>query len=763
MDRQALVRAVGSLALLILVATMLSQQGCNRGEEGDNIDPYIRIVFPPEDTNVLNDIATIRVDARDNVGIKHVIFMAKGDTLSRVTIEPYTFYWNTTAYQDCTDANSYVLFTAIAEDFAGNSRSTQRQFYLDNEGLPPIPVEFLESTGVTKHTGTLSWEKSLDYDFSHYVLYRDTTTEVTIDSDTIVTLVDPNQTSYTDAGDGVSPFGLLEDTEYNYRIYIHDVFGRSTGSDSTVSFRTLLPQPIRVRAAASITKYTAGLRWDASSEDVAYYRLHRGFSPLETALDSIAGFPQGTVTYTDSGLTANTTYYYYLFLIDEAGYTHHFRDDDVLLLQTAMIPAPIIFEPATNITKYQATVNWDAIEIQEDASWVGLHRGIAEPIDSTDVQLYTGPINEVPNFTDISLRQGQSYYYGLHHWDTQNNTAWSNTLQVTTQSLGDIWRGGFGVSSVDKYELDLTWDQYSYAYASDFVSYTLSRDGVVITTILDASNNQYNDTGLEKNRSYAYRVGVTDTSGATIEATLDASTREIFPAEIIDVEPTEDWYYRLYWLPSQEPDTEFNHYELLRSPDPNVDYSDGNGDNLADCLAGSDCIQVTTLSQREPASGDTIKFLDADTTLVDTATTTLPIYNYVVLTYDEAGEYVRSNIVGDTLYSSPTPVQLQGPAEHGAVTQTSIRLEWNQATWPSPGLATLLFSGYEIWRNATGGQTPEAQGSTYQKIGTITDLSLATYSDSNVERGAFWHYIIIVRDIYGQAALSNEVEGYTSP
>jgi hypothetical protein len=742
---------------------MLSQQGCNRAEEGDNIDPYIRIVFPPEDTNVLNDIATIRVDARDNVGIKHVIFMATGDTLSRVTIQPYTFYWNTTAYQDCTDANSYVLFTAIAEDFAGNSRSTQRQFYLDNEGLPPIPVEFFEPANVTKHAGTLSWDKSLDYDFSHYVLYRDTTTEVTIDSDTIVTLADPDQTSYTDVGDGVSPFGLLEDTEYRYRIYIHDVFGRSSGSDSTASFRTLLPQPILVRAAANITKYTAGLRWDASSEDVAYYRLHRGSSPLETALDSIAGFPQGTVAYTDSGLTANTTYYYYLYLIDEAGYTHNFRDDDILQLRTAAIPAPVIIEPATNITKYQATIHWTSIPQQEDSSWIALYRGTGDTVDSTDVLMYTGAINETSSLTDNRLFQGVTYRFRLRHWDTQDNIAWSNTLELTTQTLSDIWHGGFGISSVDKYELELTWDQYSYVYANDFVSYTLIRDDEVIATISDASNNQYPDTGLEKNTSYAYRVVVTDTSGATIEATLDASTREIFPAEIVDVEPTDDWYYQLYWLPSEEPDTEFNRYELLRSPDPNVDYSDSNDDNLADCLGGADCIRVTTLSQREPASGDTISFLDADTTLVDTATATLPIYNYVVLTYDNTGEYVRSNIVGDTLYSPPTSVQLQGPAEHGTVTQTSIRLEWIQATWPSPGLATLLFSGYEIWRNATGGQTPEATGSTYQKIGTITDLSLTTYSDSDVERGAFWHYIIIVRDIYGQAALSNEVEGYTSP
>ena len=408
MSRQALSGASGSLALLIIIAAAaLSQQGCNRGQEGDTIDPYINIVFPPADTDVLNDIATIRVDARDNVGIKHVLFSAEGDTLEQVTIEPYTFHWNTTAYPDCTDADSYVLFTAIAEDFAGNSRATQRQFYLDNEGLPPIPVEIYEPTDVTKHTGRLSWEKSVDYDFSHYILYRDTTAEVTANSDTVHLIENQNQTSYTDIGEGVSPFGLLEDTEYRYRIFVHDVFGRSTGSDSTVSLRTLLPQPVRVRATANITKYTAELRWDASSEDVAYYRLHRGSSPLESELDSLKGFPAETVSYTDSGLTASTTYYYYLYLIDEAGYTHHFREDDILQLKTAAIPAPVIFEPAANITKYQATVTWDDIEQQEDSSWLELYRGMTEPVDSLADQLHTGPVNETVSYTDMTLRQGR--------------------------------------------------------------------------------------------------------------------------------------------------------------------------------------------------------------------------------------------------------------------------------------------------------------------------------------------------------------------
>ena len=303
----------------LLTALLMSTSGCRQPDDTDTIMPYIRISFPQAGVNVLDDIATIRAEARDNVGIKQVVFMAEGDTLAQLTAEPYVLYWNTTAHPDCTDADSFILLTASAEDIAGNSRSTHRKFYLDNEGNPPIPVELLAPTNVTKHSVTLTWESSVEYYFSHYLLRRDVTSDVTGDSDSLVRINGPDTTSFTDQGKGVSPFGLLENTDYYYRIWVYDGFDSSSVSDSVVTGRTLLPQPVILSATSTLTKYTVGLKWEPSTEDVAYYRLHRGASSQMATLDSIAGLPEGTHSYLDTDRTANTTYYYYLYLIDDAG------------------------------------------------------------------------------------------------------------------------------------------------------------------------------------------------------------------------------------------------------------------------------------------------------------------------------------------------------------------------------------------------------------------------------------------------------------
>ena len=807
----------------LLTALLMYPSGCRQPDDTDTVRPYIRIYFPHTDVTVLDDIATVRAEARDDVGIKQVVFMAEGDTLARLTAEPSvlnwktTLYWNTTAYPDCTDADSFVLLVASAEDFAGNSRSTHRQFYMDNEGNPPIPVELLTPTNVTKHSATLSWEQSVDYYFSHYLLRRDVTSKVTGDSDSLARINGPDTTSFTDQGEGVSPYGLLENTVYYYRIWVYDEFDSSSATDSVVSARTLLPQPVTLSATATLTKYMIGLEWESSTEDVDYYRLHRGPSPQLAKLDSIAGFPEGTHSYLDKGRTAKTTYYYYLYLVDDAGYENTFRGDDVLQVRTLTLPPPVLEDPARVVTKYSATIAWETITEQEDSSWVALYR-------STDVLLYTALRNdEVLTYTDSPLQQGQSYSYRLLHRDSQDNTAWSNTLALTTRTLADVWSGGLGYVQ-GKYHLDLTWDRYSYT-PTDFAGYTISRDGVVIRTFPKSEDNRYLDTGLAKNTTYSYRLVVADTSGASVAITMEARTRDILPAEIVTLEPTDDWFYDLAWLPSREPDGEFDRYELLRSNNTTVTFEDEfPKDNTVDCLLSGNCVRLTTL----PQSADTIKYLDDDATLVATTErdtirvdtswvnttlmdttwmdstwmdttwvddttivitpmdsswvdttwvdttlmvitevdttvidTTLPVFNYVVLTYDVAGEYVRSNIVGDTLKPPPTAVTLSGPSEHGEVSDRSIKIQWTGAPWPSPPLGEWLFSRYEVWRFKNSEDKPwEAGGS--DPLAQITDIDATTYSDGSAEvQGGFWYYAVVVRDIFGQGAPSNVVEGYT--
>ncbi len=261
--------------LALLSVTLVLGTGCEEKKSGDTVSPEIKFTYPNE-YNILSDVETIRVLARDNDGINHVVFEAEGDTLLITAIAPYSLAWNTSAYPDCTVTGTYIELFATVEDFSENVGHASRIYYMNNRGLPPVPVELTEPARITKHSALLSWDKSVDWEFSHYVLYRDTVTTVSDTSDSLVHLDDPDSTSFVDRGVGVSPFGLLEDADYYYRVWVYDEFGKGDGSDSSAMIHTILPQAPELITPNLITKYTIGVRWLYSNEDVLYYRLHRG-------------------------------------------------------------------------------------------------------------------------------------------------------------------------------------------------------------------------------------------------------------------------------------------------------------------------------------------------------------------------------------------------------------------------------------------------------------------------------------------------------
>ncbi len=741
---------------------ILSFPGCRSQDDDDNTPPKITFVYPPE-YDILEDIETIRVDARDNDGLTHILYIAEGETLLVTAVPPYTLLWNTSAYPDCTTADSYIPLTAVAEDYSGNQGSDVRKFYLNNRGLPPLPAEMDEPSEVTKHSARLSWEKSIDYQFSHYILYRDTSKAVSALSDSLVRYGHPDSTSFVDHGAGVTLWGLDEDTDYYYRVWVYDDVGRGDGSDSAALVHTLLPAPVPLSSSGE-TKYTARLQWSSNGEDISHFRLHRAMgdsTAIDTAAvpDSLTGLPGTTFAYTDTGLISNTNYYYYIHVIDSAGYTHAYRFNDIIAVRTDSIPSGQLHDPPQQVTKYSASLRWNAIPVQEDSSWVELYRGTGTAVD-TSISVYRAANGVSETYNDITLQQGQTYSYQLLHRDSRDNRAWSDTLTLTTFAITDLQDAGLGVQVQEKRELTLGWTAYNYPYEDDFAGYILTRDGVTIFTPSEASENSFTDDELDRSTSYDYVLTLSDTSGASRSFNATGTTRDIYPADIVAIATTEAWEFYLEWQSSTEPAGEFAGYRLLRSDDPDEIFDDSNGDNQADCLAAGNCDQVASVTQQNPTAPDSVHlYTDGDTNLIR-----LRAYYYVVLTYDNAGEYAAGAIMGDTLLTNPDPVVLSIP--DSSITETTINLIWTQASWGSAEADAAGFHSYEVWRNTQDGETPGDENSSYQLHRVLPgDITNTTYPDgiSESNRGVSFYYSIVVRDNFGQTSPSNEMEAATPP
>ena len=742
------------LAIMLLIITAIFS--CKKDDK-DSTDPQIEFRFPPE-YSILSDVEVVRVLAQDNDNVRSVLYMADGDTVGIEYIAPHTLLWNTTQYPDCTAVDSYISLTAVAEDYTGNTGMAERNYYVDNYGLPPVAVEMREPTNIGKHEGTLSWDLSEDYYFSHYVLYRDTASTVNASSDSIFSTTAMHENTFTDMGADVSFYGLLEDESYYYRVYVHDLYGLSTGSDSSVTLRTALPLPVTINSPPNKTKYTVTMSWSALESDVAYYRIHRGDSLSVTAMDSIDLTMPNQTTFTDTGLFADSLYHYTVYTIDDAGFTSPYDSAGTLSIRTDALPGPNINPTPLDVAKYSAMVGWDAVAQQEDSSWLELFVGVDGIIDTAGTPIMSIPNGATLTYSHNPISQGTNYSYILRHRDSRNNQKWSATLDLTTVSIDDVWNGALGRSSLqEKSDIELHWDGYDYVIENDFASYTITRDNVTVFSTNDKSEIQYNDTGLQRNTAYNYELTIADTSGATIQDSSVFSTRDIYTANLVDIYVAEEWDFHLAWEPSAEPIGEFGYYAIYRTDDAEVTFEDADRSDFPDCVDSGECEEAGQVTTRDPAAGDTaLVFVDADPALVR-----LWSYYYSVLTYDSNGEYAASNIIGDTLFINPSPVTVEIP--DSSVTTTSLRLIWTEASWGSPEANAAAFHSYEVWRNDVADEIPGALESSYQRLNIESDITKTTFKNGGLIPGGEYYYTIVLRDLFGLSAASEEVFGVTSP
>ncbi|MFB4294002.1 glycosyl hydrolase family 18 protein [Nonomuraea sp. ATR24] len=167
---------------------------------------------------------------------------------------------------------------------------------------PSVPGN-LRSTGVTSSSVSLAWNASTDnVAVTGYEVYRGTTLVSTVTG-----------TTFTDTG-------LTADTAYSYTVRARDAAGNRSAATAAVSARTSqgggddtqapsVPGNLR---STGVTSSSVSLAWNASTDNVAVtgYEVYRG----TTLVDTVTG-----TTFTDTGLSANTSYSYTVRARDAAG------------------------------------------------------------------------------------------------------------------------------------------------------------------------------------------------------------------------------------------------------------------------------------------------------------------------------------------------------------------------------------------------------------------------------------------------------------
>jgi fibronectin type 3 domain-containing protein len=312
-------------------------------------------------------------------------------------------------------------------------------------------------------------------------------------------------------GDNDDPFGGSID---DLRLYRRVLSQTEIQSDMNTAVSSAAPDTDAPTAPSGMTATTVStsqinLSWSASTDNVGVtgYRLERCEGADCTNFAQIAT-PAAT-TYSDTGLSPDTSYSYRVRATDGAGNLSGYSNT-ATAATGAQPPTTPSNLTATASGGNQINLTWTA-----STSSVGILNYEVERCQgagcSNYVQIATPTAT---NHADSGLPSAATYSYRVRARDTNNTpSGYSGTASATTaDTVAPSSPSNLTVAAAGSTQINLTWTA-----STDNVSvtgYELERcQGVDCTNFAPISapaSTAYSDTGLSPDTSYSYRVRATD-------------------------------------------------------------------------------------------------------------------------------------------------------------------------------------------------------------------------------------------------------------
>lgn len=297
----------------------------------------------------------------------------------------------------------------LAKDVPGLKDYLAGVFIKSDTSIPTAPQN-LSGLGLSQSQIKLTWTASTDnLGVTGYDIYR---------NDTKVATVGGSALSYTDSF-------LNSAATYNYYIKARDGSGNTSPASATVSVNTLAPPPAAPTGlqAVNVKDTTAGLTWTASagSTSTTDYDIYRNNQKVATVNSP-------SVSFSDTGLSANTSYSYVVKARDAAGVSSD--PSNVVTIKTLAPDAIAPTKPANlkllSSTGTSVTLAWTASTDNVGVTGYRIYKvGTAVPLKTA-----TATSDTVSNLT----KNTQYSFYVTAVDQAGNESAPSNTIKVRTPS-----------------------------------------------------------------------------------------------------------------------------------------------------------------------------------------------------------------------------------------------------------------------------------------------------------------------------------------
>ena len=260
--------------------------------------------------------------------------------------------------------------------------------------------------------------------------------------------------------------------------------------------------------ASAVSSSQINLSWPSSTDNVGVtgYKIYRSGTYLATST--------GT-SYSNTGLTASTSYSYKVSAIDAAG-----NESSQSSTATATTLAP----PDTTAPSIPSGLSASATSSSEiGLSWTAS----TDNVGVTGYKIYRSgtylATSTGTSYTDKGLTASTSYSYKVSAIDAAGNeSSQSSTATATTKAAADTTApsipSGLSASATSSSEIGLSWTA-----STDNVGvtgYKIYRSGTYLAT---STGTSYTDKGLSASTSYSYKVSAIDAAGNESSQSSSAS------------------------------------------------------------------------------------------------------------------------------------------------------------------------------------------------------------------------------------------------
>ncbi|MGO8669784.1 MAG: fibronectin type III domain-containing protein [Capsulimonadaceae bacterium] len=444
-------------------------------------DPEAGIASPPTGLTAAGGTAQVALSwAASGSATSYNVY--SGTTSGGESSTPITTGLTTTSYTNTgLSAGTTYYYTLKAVNSLGTSASSMEASATTTPGAP---------AGLAAAGGaalvTVTWTATLGA--TSYSIYRGTATggEAATAVATGVTTA-----SYTNTG-------LSVGTTYYFKVAAVNAAGTSAQSSET-SAVTISGAPTGLSGTGSATTKIA-LTWTATA-GAATYNLYRGSaSGAEGATAVETGIT--TASYTDSSLTAGTTYFYTVAAVNASGTSGPSSEASAITLSAA--PTGLIAGAAsTQVDLYWSTTT--------GAASYSVYRGTTSGGESATA-VATGITATL--FANTGLSNGTTYYYKVAAVNASGTSAKSSEVSAEpSTSLPSIPTGLTGRGSNSS--VILTWTSSSGATSYNIYNGTTSGGESTTAVATGVTGTTYTNSGLANETTYYFTIAAVNASGTS--------------------------------------------------------------------------------------------------------------------------------------------------------------------------------------------------------------------------------------------------------